>query len=376
MLRLPSNPCVLLLALVSSCAASSSAPRKPELHAAWQQYVHGYVQSDGRVVDQTLGAITTSEGQAYAMLRAVWVHDAKAFEELRTWTRNNLQGGDADALPAWKWGQRDDGTWGVIDANPASDADVLLAWALMGAAHVFDEPRYLVQARALADQIWATETLELPGGRVLLPGPWAAAMDPVWINPSYFAPSAFRAFALLDRDHDWLSLVHSSYRVLSASLQPSGLPPDWCFLDRATGQVVPPPAGEEGRSTFGFEAMRIPWMLAADERWSSEPRAHQLLVRMDLLAERFVRDGRIPAVIAPDGKALVEWESRALYGALLPDWAARHPDLLGKLRDRMDEIAVGPRPAAQQGREYYAANWVWFGESLWSGLAQPLVELP
>lgn len=365
-----------LLAVSWSCAATPYVPRKPELRGSWEQYVRGYVQRDGRVIDQTMGAITTSEGQAYAMLRAVWMRDAGTFEDLRVWTRDNLQGGDADALPAWKWGQQEGGAWGVLDANPATDADLLMAWALIGAGDAFREARYTSQGLAMARRVWDAETLELPGGRVLLPGPWAAVGDPVWINPSYFLPFVFRALAVADSDRAWLELVDSSYRVLSESQQAYGLPSDWCFLDRSTGRLVPPPAGEEQRVDFGFEAMRIPWMLSAETRWHDEPRARQLLVQMDLLAERFLRDGRIPAVIAPHGQARVEWESRALYGALLPDWAARHPELIGKLHDRVDALAATPRPAAQQGRDYYAANWVWFGEALWSGLAQPLVELP
>lgn len=387
----------LVLTVSWSCAATHAPPRKPQLRADWDGYVHGYIQSDGRVIDQTLGGRTTSEGQAYAMLRAVWVGDRSTFEQLRTWTRDNLQGSDADALPAWLWGQRDDGTWGVVDAQPASDADLLMAWALILGAERWDNPAWQAQGLALSRRVWDEETLALPTGRVLLPGPWARDMKPVWVNPSYFAPFVYRTLARLDPappgspegTRDWASLLDGSYRLLDRLLDGASLPPDWCFLDATTGEPAAPPEGEDQRSDFGFEAMRIPWVLAAELRWHGEPRARAALLKMDLLAERFTRDGRVPAIFTPHGEPRVDWESRALYGALLPAWAEVHPELLPRLVDRIRELPEDPdapqsaageapghvrvRPIApQQGRDYYAQNWIWFGEALWSGVARPL----
>lgn len=385
-----------VLAVSWSCAASHAPPPKLELRGDWAGYVHGYIQSDGRVIDQTLGGHTTSEGQAYAMLRAVWIGDRGTFERLRTWTRDNLQGSDADALPAWRWGRREDDTWGVLDEQPASDADLLMIWALLLASERWDTPAWRSQALAMARRVWDTETLPLPVGRVLLPGPWARDMQPIWINPSYLVPFVFRSLAALDpkegpEGRDWLELVDSSYALLERSSSP--LPPDWCYLDPSTGALVAPPAGEELRADFGFEAMRVPWNLAADLRWHGEPRARGLLQRMDLLSERFLRDGRLPAILAPDGEPRVTWESRALYGSLLPAWAQVHPELVEPLVKRIESLPedpAAPQPPAdapppgrprvrpippQQGRDYYAQNWIWFGEALWSGVARPL-ELP
>ncbi|HMV67467.1 MAG TPA: glycosyl hydrolase family 8 [Myxococcota bacterium] len=380
-----------LLVLAVSCAATHAPPRRAQLRADWESYVHGYVQGDGRVIDQTMGAQSTSEGQAYAMLRAVWAGDREGFERLRTWTRDNLQGADADALPAWRWGARPDGTWGVLDTQPAADADLLISWSLLLAAERWDMPAWRAQALALARRVWDEETAELPVGRVLLPGPWARDMEPMWLNPSYFMPFVFRALAVHDPDHDWAALTDSSYRLLERWLDAHPVPPDWLFLDPRTGEDVNPPEGEEQRTDFGFEAVRVPWILAAELRWFDEPRARRLLTRMDLLAERFTRDGRVPAILTATGEPRVTWESRALYGSLPPGWADLHPDLVPKLLDRLDELPEDPalpqdveparrsplapraRPIApQQGRDYYAKNWIWFGEALWSGVARPL----
>ena len=51
-------------------------------------------------------------------------------------------------------------------------------------------------------------------------------------------------------------LVDSAYYLWEACRSPSGLPPDWCWVERESGRVVAPPKGEEGRAAFGFEAFR------------------------------------------------------------------------------------------------------------------------
>ncbi len=78
-----------------------------ELSALWSSYKYHYVQN-GRVVEVDEHGITTSEGQSYAMLRAVWSHDRLTFDQVWGWTRDNLRV-RRDALFAWKW------NGGVVD---------------------------------------------------------------------------------------------------------------------------------------------------------------------------------------------------------------------------------------------------------------------
>ena len=54
-----------------------------DLSALWSYYRHRYIV-DGRVVTWDEQAITTSEGQGYAMLRAVWSNDRPTFD--RVWS--------------------------------------------------------------------------------------------------------------------------------------------------------------------------------------------------------------------------------------------------------------------------------------------------
>ena len=52
------------------------------LSSSWEKYKEQFINQDGRVIDYSQGDITTSEGQSYAMLRAVWIDDKAAFDQL------------------------------------------------------------------------------------------------------------------------------------------------------------------------------------------------------------------------------------------------------------------------------------------------------
>jgi endoglucanase len=291
--------------------------------------------------------------------------DRASFDRVRAWTVANLQNNDPNRLAAWRWGQKPDGSWGIIDENPASDADVLIAYSLLLAARRWQDPALNTQAMAILEQVWSTETALVGEHRVLLPGPWAAGQPILQINPSYYMPFAFRVFEVVDPAHNWRSLVDDTYWMFDTVARTDGLPPDWAWIDAANGQVVPPPEGEGEKAAFGYEAFRVGWILAAEVKWYDEPRARVLLERMDSLRLRWQRDGAIPAVIRPDGSAGRDYDYLGLYGALLPAWGLISPPDAESLYTNV----IFPRRTVTgwgDTEDYYAHNWVWFGLALWS----------
>src|SRR5688572_27571716 len=75
----------------------------------WEGYKREYLEPETyRTPDRQRGDITTSEGQSYTMLRAVWNDDKQTFDRSWAWTKNNLQ--REDALFSWLFGQREDGS--------------------------------------------------------------------------------------------------------------------------------------------------------------------------------------------------------------------------------------------------------------------------
>jgi len=328
----------------------------------WRGYQRGFIRRSGRVVDPER-ELTTSEGQAYALVRAVWVDDPETFERVLTWTRRHLQANNPSALPAWHWSS-DLGPIGAIrDANSATDADLWIAYALLLAADAWNRPAYRARALAMLPRIWEDEVAPLGDRLVLLPGPWALHEAPVRFNPSYFLPFALRRFAREDPDRDWSKVLHDGYELLEDTLSPVGLPPDWAFLDPTTGEVVPVPEGREVLTDFGFEAFRVPWNLAADHLWHQEPRARELLERFRWLEERFEAMGSLPAVWTWNGQPRETYTYLGLYGCLLPAWDVTNPALAQRL---LSEVVEPSQDGRYWGRsdDYYAQNLLWLGMAL------------
>lgn len=348
-------------ALVARAAAT--AP----LEASWTAYRQRFIQADGRVIDREDQDRSTSEGQAYAMLRAVLIDDPGTFAQTLNWAENNLRhvkGGQLeDRLWGWKWGRRPDGNWGLIDANFASDADIDAITALILAARRWNRPDYLELAQAKLEDLWRLSTVEVQGQRYLLPGPAIAFQTEtqVYFNPSYLAPYAFRLFAQVDPERDWLSLVDSSYQILeeSATLSSLGLPSDWVGLDRSTGRFVPLDLNGPLPSRYGFDAYRVWWRVAWDVEWFDAPRGRRYLEQhLPALQTLWQTKGAIPAELDLQGKPLVDYESTAQYAMLQIGFRVTQPAIAQQIQQQ--KIA----PQYQQGfwdnpSAYYTQNLVW-----------------
>ncbi|MBO87865.1 MAG: hypothetical protein CL927_21140 [Deltaproteobacteria bacterium] len=358
-----------------SLAAGVKAATPPEpalLHETWKTYLRTTVRKNGRVVDAKGGGHTTSEGQAYAMLRAVWADDPASFERIHRWTLRQLQRGAPTRAPAWKYG-RQFLRLRVLDPAPATDADLLMAWALQLAGEQWDRSDYIEDARALAQTTWTHNVVVLGERYVLLPGPWARGGDPVRVNPSYFLPFAMRDLDRLDPTLDWDRVIDDGYELLAEAVPAGELLPDWLYLDPATGTRVAAP--DPKHNLHGFEAMRIPWMLAAEVAWHQDPRAEALLSPYLQWKTIWSEQHWLPAVAHPDGTPAVDYGHPALTGALLAAWAWQDPDTALDLY-QTDIAPSRGKDGWGDPDDYYAQNWIWFGIALWSGVAMPMEMTP
>ncbi len=129
--------------------------------------------------------------------RAVWSGDQAAFDRCYEWTEPDLSQKKIKGshLLAWHWGRNNQGRWGVLDANSASDADLDYAAALLLAHRRWGRPAlplpdYLSQARLVLTDILARETCRDAGGRLwLLPGDWQGCGSPSCsIFPTFLLP--------------------------------------------------------------------------------------------------------------------------------------------------------------------------------------------
>lgn len=239
---------VLIACSVVSAQATSLAATRAGLAAhscsawpRWEAFKDKFISADGRVIDVgSDDARTVSEGQAYGLFFALVANDRSQFEKLLDMTQNILAQGDLTThLPAWLWGQRSDGTWGVIDSSPASDADLWMAYTLLQAGHVWHERRFIALGTLLARQILSQETARLPAlGWSLLPGPkgFHPSAD-VWrLNPSYVPLQVLRGLnTALPEQAKWRELIGTSRRLL-VETAPNGFSPDWAQYQSASGK--------------------------------------------------------------------------------------------------------------------------------------------
>lgn len=266
------------------------------LRVAAGAFLGDYARPDGRVVRLDQGHDTVSEGQAYGMLLAEVTGADGAFWRIWEWTRHHLQLGDGlFAFHANRAGE-------VISAEPASDADLLIAWALLR----YHGPRAALahaEGRRVADGILAREVATDPGDApVIAAGPWAVGStgSPATLNPSYWSLPAMADIARLDGGHEWEQLARGAVRIVS-QLSRGGrlLPPDWAELTPG-GRVrpVPAPDGSQPQPEYALNAQRtVVWFAV-----SCDPRARALASRWWPLL-RGQRRSRALA-LALDGKIL------------------------------------------------------------------------
>ncbi len=354
------------------------------LGAVWQKYTEAYIEpGSGRVLDRQSGDITTSEGQSYAMLRAVWQDDRTTFDKVWGFTRTALNR-SSDSLLAWKYGQRPDGTYGVLTdqggGNTASDADSDIALALVMAYGRWQQSSYLQQAQPIIADIWRQEVVTVAGTPVMTADNQEKAAAQVMVNPSYLSPYAYRVFARVDTGHDWNALVGSSYDLIQRAVEGPldrgdtvGLPPNWLKLDRRTGDIVPLPA--DLSTDFGYDALRLPFRLALDATWNDEPRAVKALQGMSFLKDQWRKDGKLAATYAHDGTGAAGYESPAMYGGALGYFAVA--DQQDRNAVYATKLAALYDPDTQAWRTplgYYDDNWAWFGMALYQGALTDLTR--
>ena len=340
------------------------------LKESWDAYRKRFIQTDGRVIDWEAEEKSTSEGQAYAMFRAVFMDDQDSFDRTLKWSESNLQRRDAqgkpiDSLWAWKWGKNASNQWVQLDQNFASDADIDACFALILASDRWNRPDYLALAKTKLKDLWNLSTLTRDDQIYLLPGPKLAFQkgDRVTFNPSYLAPYAFRLFAQVDPDRDWMALVDSSYAVLenSASLSSVGLPSDWVNFDLKTGQYSPLESGSPLKTQYGFDATRVWWRIALDGAIFNEARSTKYLqTHLKPLQNRWQKDRKIPAQIDLQGNPMVNYEATSQYGMLYSALKQVDPNMAKEIYQQ--KISLTYRSGFwDNDKAYYTQNLAWFG---------------
>jgi endoglucanase len=247
----------LLLALLAiGCAfalpSSPAAALSQSARATAKSFLSRYAQRDGRVSRLDQGGDTVSSGQGQAMLVTAALGERGEFARVWGWTKAHLQLRSGLLASHWQSGR-------VVNAQPASDADLDAARALLVAAGRFHAPAYRRAGLQIARAALAQETVMRSGIRVLVAGPWARSRGIV--DPGYWAPRTLTELRAATGDSRFGQLEAGVIRLTAKLIAAAPhLPPDWAAVS-SQGVVRPiaaPPGRRPAPAQYSLDAARVP----------------------------------------------------------------------------------------------------------------------
>jgi len=304
------------IAVLASCLETASSLQASAVWPLWEAYTARFLDASGRIVDHDDHDRTTSEAQAYALFFALAGNDRARFARLLSWTEQNLAHGTlASNLPAWLWGNRR-GSWGVLDKNSASDADLWLAYTLLEAGRLWEEPRYKTLGEALCRRIVEAEVKDIPGlGPMLMPGASGFVTDDGFyqLNASYLPVQLLLGVSHHMPSAPWRHIAELTPRVIEGSA-PAGFVLDWIAFRPEEGfSMDPVPPGEPLAS---YDAIRVYlWAGMLAPGVSSRQR---LLGACHGMADYLNRHAAPPAEVKPDGEIKDARGNVGFSAALMP----------------------------------------------------------
>jgi endo-1,4-beta-D-glucanase Y len=350
------RPAAMLALLICSCPPTVSA--EPVKWPLWEAYTSHFLNPDGRVVDHGRDAVTTSEGQAYALFFALVANDKERFRRILLWTQDNLARGDLSSnLPGWLWGADEDKVYGLRDKNSASDADLWIAYTLLNAGRLWGRPEYVDLGKSVARLIAKLEVVSVPGiGATLLPGQSGfETADAVQLNASYVPLQLLLALSQEIPSGPWTEIAKNVPGVVRGS-SPAGFVLDWIAFHPNKGyQLSPAPV----KTVLGsYDAIRTYlWAGMLDE---ATPGREDMLGAMSGMEDYLQRLTYPPSEVAPDGTIIRAESGPGFHAAVLPFLMAHHrtsvaaANLKRVKAERNGEGLYGQKPA------YYDQNLVLF----------------
>ncbi len=348
---------------------------RTQLLYAWNHYKKNFIQSYGQVVDPQT-KVTTSEGQAYAMLQAVQMNDRDMFNGVWLWTQHHMQHRLGDSLLSWQWKDNKQ-----TDSANATDADIDIALALIFASQVFDKPEYLDDARKIIADTWDKSVVTINGVHYLLPVEKTLASRPggYIVNPSYFSPAHYRIFAQVDtaRRNEWNKLASDTYIALEQLQNRGGvgLPPNWIFVNDTTGALSSADQYivQGGADYFGYDAFRTLWRVGLDASWYDTPASKQYLKEVTSQFEReWKQDRNFGDLYLTSGQKISNNPNLAVSAGILAALNVSTDSQISS--DVYNSLFVNQlvidetTESAYWGdkNNYYTSNWTWFGLALFN----------
>jgi endo-1,4-beta-D-glucanase Y len=297
----------------NTAALKTGALTTLELKALYQSWKDDFIDpcGDGSLrvqYPENQGNDTRSEGVGYGMVISAYMGDKTTFDGLLAYWKRFGNGG----LMTWK--TNDCAASG--DSGSASDADVDAALGLIVANVQWGG--YAADANTVIGGIRGAELLTCGAQRLLDPGSDGGFGNCTCMNPSYFAPAYYGAYATVDTANAalWTQAVGDAYTTFRAIQDPgSGLVPAWSSNNSPnTNNCNFQVAGGGNPNEYQSDAARVPWRVATDLVWTNSAAARTFLTpmlswlktdnRITHIVDRFQTNGSaLPAFVQNGGGA-------------------------------------------------------------------------
>lgn len=348
------------------------SPDRIILSATWRYYKQHFIVSYGQVIDPSNNFSTTSEGQSYALLRAVMENDKDTFKGIIAWTKDHLQYREHDKLFSWLWMKKGK-TYELGDSASASDADEDIALSLLFAYKRWGNEAYLTQAKQIIGDIWKKEVVYINGHYYLTAGSGAERPDGYLVNPSYLSPATYRIFAQVDSSDPWTTLADDNYYILnrigSQNGNPTYLPQNWLLIEKGTGEIQTPMKyiSDSDATAYGFDAFRTMWRISLDAAWFHASGARVYLQKVyPFFKSEWEKNKKIAAVYELNGSKKVSYESLSTDIGALSVFTLTDQSIAKSVYTSLLGSTLHDSGYWGNSSNYYDQNWAWFGTALYT----------
>ena len=314
------------------------------LQDSWKYFKDTFVKGYGQVIEPANNGLTTSAGQAQAMLRAVDQDDEDMFKGVWQWSKDHIRYRKDDVLLSWRWEKAANGQYGLADSNNDCGADQIVALSLYKANERWPGAGYGQEAaQHTAD--WWRKCVFSAGGRLYVDSSADGSRDIRLVNPSYFNPDLYRYLTVQYPTLPWQQLISDGYVASNAYIETFGTMPTWANIT-ASGAVTSAAAVMgPNADRFSYESLQLIRTIATDSMLHKEPAASLLLERLAAPLQQFGASNATPTFAI----------ARIMYlQAMQPD----SPDVYN-LYDTVLFQPYDTKTGKWSSGDYYEQVWFW-----------------
>jgi endo-1,4-beta-D-glucanase Y len=285
----------------------------------FENYARHFVDPQGKVMDPDRNGMVTSEAQSYALFFSLVANDPNRFREILDWTQKNLAQGDlSQHLPAWSWGKKPDNSWGILDGNSASDADLWVAYSLLEAGRLWGNSAYSVRGKQMLSLIARYEVVNVPLiGMVMIPGRTGFVLGhETWIlNPAYLPMPLLLGAGREDPAGPWTGMA-AHLPMWFESTTVYGFAMDWVKCGASGCSPAKGPDDRSSPALGSYDAIRV--YLWAGMMPKDMTGAAKLLSILSPMSTYVRQHGGPPQSVGPNGTVISPDAPVGFVAAVIP----------------------------------------------------------